>query len=93
MDVSLQVEQDYETLRSAALGESLPFDARKGLALFLRRGMWEWVRARLPSDGVAVLAQSVSSRTFADDANRVVVQLVADMAMSSMKRRPHARFS
>jgi hypothetical protein len=35
----------YETLRRAALGDALPPEARAGLALFLRRGMWGWARA------------------------------------------------
>jgi hypothetical protein len=35
----------YETLRRAALGEALPPEARAGLTLFLRRGMWGWARA------------------------------------------------
>jgi hypothetical protein len=29
----------------AALGEALPPEARSGLTLFLRRGMWGWARA------------------------------------------------
>lgn len=43
--VSKDVAQDYETLRTAARGEALAFEARNGLALFLRRGMWGWARA------------------------------------------------
>jgi hypothetical protein len=35
----------YETLRMAVLGEVLPPEARSGLMLFLRRGMWGWARA------------------------------------------------
>jgi hypothetical protein len=35
----------YETLRRAALGDALPPEARAGLLLFLRRGMWGWARA------------------------------------------------
>ena len=31
-------------LRMAALGEALPPEARSGLVLFLRRGMWAWAR-------------------------------------------------
>lgn len=34
----------YETLRMAMLGEALPVEARSGLMLFLRRGMWSWAR-------------------------------------------------
>jgi hypothetical protein len=35
----------YETLRTTALGAALPPEARAGLLLFLRRGMWGWARA------------------------------------------------
>jgi len=35
----------YETLRMAVLGEVLPLEARSGLMLFLRRGMWSWARS------------------------------------------------
>jgi hypothetical protein len=35
----------YETLRMAGLGEALPLEARSGLMLFLRRGMWSWARS------------------------------------------------
>jgi hypothetical protein len=36
------VVTQYETLRKAALGSVLPPDARAGMMLFLRRGMWGW---------------------------------------------------
>ncbi len=36
------VVTQYETLRTAALGGALPPDARAGMMLFLRRGMWGW---------------------------------------------------
>jgi hypothetical protein len=39
------IADQYEVLRSAALGEVLPLKARSGLMLFLRRGMWGWARA------------------------------------------------
>src|SRR5207244_6522925 len=38
------VMAQYETLRRAALGEVLPPEARCGLMLLLRRGMWGWPR-------------------------------------------------
>ena len=57
------VVSQYETLRKAALGDALPPDARAGLMLFLRRGMWGWACAlattmtpraadRLPANGL-----------------------------------------
>jgi hypothetical protein len=39
-----QIQRKYEVLRMAALGEPLPPECRRGLALFLRRGMWGWGR-------------------------------------------------
>lgn len=36
---------EYETLRAAALGKTLPPEARAGLMLFLHAGMWGWARA------------------------------------------------
>jgi hypothetical protein len=42
---SLAVAMHYETLRKAALGDVLPPEARGGLMLFLRRGMWGWAQA------------------------------------------------
>ena len=39
------VVAQYEALRGAVLGDALPPEARTGLLLFLRHGMWGWVRA------------------------------------------------
>lgn len=39
------VVAQYEALRGAVLGEALPPEARTGLLLFLRHGMWGWARA------------------------------------------------
>ena len=43
-----RVTEQYETMRTAARGEALPPEARCGLSLFLRRGMWAWARAPRP---------------------------------------------
>ena len=68
--VSKQVAHDYETLRTAAHGDALAFEARNGLALFLRRGMWGWARA--VSDSSAGLRQTQAARagTVVDDNNK-----------------------
>jgi hypothetical protein len=42
----------YETLRMATLGDALPPEARSGLMLFLRRGMWGWARRLAVGEGV-----------------------------------------
>lgn len=39
------VVTQYETLRRAVFGDTLPPEARAGLLLFLRRGMCGWARA------------------------------------------------
>lgn len=91
--VSKDVAQDYETLRTAAHGDALAIEARKGLALFLRRGMWGWARAINDSSDGPRPTQRRSDGTVVDDSNKAVVQLLADMAMSSAVRRIHARRS
>jgi hypothetical protein len=42
--LSSAIANQYELLRGAALGEDLPVSARSGLMLFVRRGMWSWVK-------------------------------------------------
>lgn len=91
--VQKDVTQDYETLRTAAHGEALTFESRNGLALFLRRGMWGWARAISDSSGGLRPMQPVRAGTVVEDSDKAVVQLLADMAMSSAVRRIHARRS
>ncbi len=75
----------YETLRRAALGQALPPEARYGLMIFLRRGMWGWARA------VAMATASVSrqptcspSLSFtASDESRTIIHVFAAMAMNT----------
>ena len=45
---AVRIAERYETLRTAALGARLPLEARSGLALFLRRGMWGWAQVAPP---------------------------------------------
>jgi hypothetical protein len=42
--LSATIVAQYEMLRSATFGEALPPEARSGLIVFLRHGMWEWAR-------------------------------------------------
>ena len=46
------VAAQYETLRRAALGAPLPPEARHGLRLFLRQGMWAWTQAMATAPAV-----------------------------------------
>jgi hypothetical protein len=75
----------YETLRSAMLGEALPPDARGGLTIFLRHGMWEWARTlTLGTFGHEPLHVSPpsSSNPMEPGERRAVIHLLAAMAMT-----------
>ena len=77
----------YERLRSAMLGEALPADARSGLIVFLRRGMWSW--ARMPA--VEPIRSQPASSCFPAPARvierRAIICLLAGMAMAISERR------
>jgi hypothetical protein len=82
------IADQYEVLRSAALGEVLPLKARSGLMLFLRRGMWGWARA-LPA-----AASPDQEQFYPSSATRpahgelsAVVHVLATIAMSIHQRR------
>lgn len=77
----------YESLRSAALGDPLPPTARHGLVVFLRRGMWAWARAvaAVPSPSTRRPRPTISPAPASIDG---MVQLFATMALSSADRRP-----
>jgi hypothetical protein len=82
------VAAKYETLRMAALGQPLPPEARSGLALLLRRGLWGWARALV--QGAAPPEQSASSsppRPTAPRQHKAVIQILAAMAMKANDRR------
>jgi hypothetical protein len=77
----------YETLRSAVLGQALPPEARSGLIVLLRQGMWRW--ACRPAVGRA------RSEPFTDQTSipkepferRAVVYALAGLAMARNDRR------
>ena len=75
----------YEALRAAAFGDALPPEARSGLTLFLRRGMWGWARAMtlapIPSQEQALL--SPAGLPLTHDGRSCVVRLLASIAMGS----------
>lgn len=78
----------YERLRSAMLGEALPPDARSGLIIFLRRGMWSWVHMLTvePARLEPIPARSLMPAEFIE--RRAVIGLLAGMAMAINDRRP-----
>jgi hypothetical protein len=88
------VTEQYETLRAAAVGDPLPLEARSGLALLLRRGMWAWARAAAGPNMTPKPARSfLASSTATNDNQRAVVRLFAAMAMKSNNPRTHERIA
>lgn len=76
----------YESLRGAALGAALPPEARSGLALFLRRGMWSWTRTLASANVSRQALRPASSDSTAPHERKAVIQLFAAMAMNPDKR-------
>ena len=83
--------EQYETLRTAALGEGMPLEARSGLALFLRRGMWGWAQAAAIPTRTQQPTRSRFASLSAADEHRAVIHLFAAMAMKSTNPRAHER--
>jgi hypothetical protein len=77
----------YETLRMAALGELLPLEARSGLMLFLRRGMWGWARTLTAASARQEPIRASSSYPTALCEHRAVIHVFAAMAMNTNDRR------
>jgi CHASE1-domain containing sensor protein len=75
----------YEALRAAAFGDGLPPEARSGLTLFLRRGMWGWARALTlaPRPSQEQASPSPAGLPFTHDGRSCVVRLLASIAMGS----------
>jgi hypothetical protein len=71
----------YETLRSAALGAVLPVEARSGLTLFLRRGMWGWARAMATPSAAQPPTRLPAATWTAPEAYRAVIHVFAAMAI------------
>lgn len=81
---SSTIVAQYEMLRSAILGEALPPEARSGLIVFFRHGMWEWARTlTLGTLGREPLHVSPSSSSHPTEPGerRAVIHLLATMAM------------
>ncbi|MGE4095905.1 MAG: hypothetical protein AB7G75_34265 [Candidatus Binatia bacterium] len=72
----------YETLRRVALGEALPPEARTGLTLFLRRGMWGWAQANVTESVVSVPASGQRRPWQPPEANRPLIHLLAALAIN-----------
>jgi hypothetical protein len=77
------VVTQYETLRSTALGAALPPEARAGLLLFLRRGMWGWARAMATLSTFEQLTGPRPSHWKASEESRTVIHIFAAMAIKT----------
>ena len=85
---SLQAQ--YELLRAAALGEETAAQARSGLTVLLRQGMWSWARviarAQTPQGAIAPFARH-PPRSNQSGERRAVIHLLAALAMTISDRR------
>ena len=73
----------YETLRSAALGDALPPEARAGLMLFLRRGLWGWARVMATTSAWQPPNRSRASNWKVPEEYRTVIHIFAAMAIKT----------
>lgn len=77
------VVTQYETLRRAVLGGALPPEARAGLPLFLRRGMWGWARAAAAMNAPQPSIVSRPPNWKVPEENRAVVHIFAAIAINA----------
>jgi hypothetical protein len=77
------VMTQYETLRSAALGAALPPEARAGLMLFLRRGLWGWARVMATTSVWQPPNGSRPSNWKAPEEYRTVIHIFTAMAIKT----------
>lgn len=77
------VAAQYETLRRAGLGDALPSEARAGLLLFLRRGMYGWARAVATMSAPPPPTGSRPPNWKAPEEHRTVVHIFAAMAIKA----------
>ena len=76
-----EIQRKYEVLRMAALGEPLPPECRRGLALFLRRGMWGWSRT-LSSETVPASPALSPHESISTFQAKTTVRILAAMVMA-----------
>ncbi len=84
------LQAQYELLRAAALGEETAVEARSGLTVLLRQGMWSWTRVitqgQTPQGASAPFAPQPSRSDQSPD-RRAIVHLLAALAMTLSDRR------
>lgn len=77
----------YEALRGGALGQPVGPDARSGLTLLLRSGMWAWARAMaIEPSPTRTVPRGADSAPLARPGD--LVRLLADMTIASVRRIP-----
>ena len=68
-------------------GQALPPEARSGLLLFLRRGMWGWARAMATAGARPPLPRRTATLSLpAAEESRTVIHIFAAMAMNAEHR-------
>ena len=77
----------YESLRRGALGEPIPPEARSGLGLFLRRGMWGWAQALAVAAAPEPPGPATGSSSIAPYPPKTVIQVFAAIALNTYSRR------
>ena len=77
----------YETLRRGALGEPFPPEARWGLGLFLRRGLWAWAQALAATAALEPPGRATDSTAIAPYFPRSIIQVFAALALNTQSRR------
>ena len=77
------VVAQYETLRLAGFAEPLPPEARSGLVVFLRRGLWAWAQALAAASAPQQPTRSATSSSIAPHQQKSVIQVFAAMALNS----------
>lgn len=78
----------YEAMRAAALGQALSPEARYGLILFLRRGMWAWAQALAAEDATPEPRQSTTLTSPAPQDPRGVVELLVALVLNVTEGSP-----
>jgi hypothetical protein len=81
------IAAQYETLRLAALGDPLPPEARNGLTLLLRRGMWGWARGLSASSVHREPAAAPPPGPSAACERKAVIHVLAALAAPTDDRR------
>lgn len=84
------LQAQYELLRAAALGEETAAEARSGLTVLLRQGMWSWTRVIMRGQTLQEASAPSApqpSRSDQSPDRRAIIHLLAALAMTISDRR------